>query len=78
VTANCSIARRIIDLVRDLGVSDFCVCSGSRNAPLLAVLATIPDIRLHPFVDERGAAILTELCQVWWSDPFPIATAADS
>ena len=35
---NLEIARRIIDDVRALGVADFCVCSGSRNAPLIAVI----------------------------------------
>ncbi|MEO6260710.1 MAG: thiamine pyrophosphate-binding protein [Thermoanaerobaculia bacterium] len=56
MSSNLSAARSVIDSIRALGVSDFCVCSGSRNAPLLAVLATIPDVRLHTFVDERGAA----------------------
>ncbi len=56
MSTNLSAARSIIDSIRGLGVSDFCLCSGSRNAPLLAVLASIPDVRLHTFVDERGAA----------------------
>jgi len=48
---NLEIARSIIDDVRALGVADFCVCSGSRNAPLIAVIE-----RAHSFVDERSAA----------------------
>ena len=48
---NLEIARRIIDDVRALGVADFCVCSGSRNAPLIAVID-----RAYSFVDERSAA----------------------
>jgi len=32
-----------------------CVCSGSRNAPLLAVLSK-SDLKLWTFVDERSAA----------------------
>jgi len=48
---NLEIARRIIDGVRALGVADFCVCSGSRNAPLIAVID-----RAYSFVDERSAA----------------------
>jgi 2-succinyl-5-enolpyruvyl-6-hydroxy-3-cyclohexene-1-carboxylate synthase len=48
---NLEIARRIIDDVRALGVADFCVCSGSRNAPLIAVIE-----RAYSFVDERSAA----------------------
>jgi 2-succinyl-5-enolpyruvyl-6-hydroxy-3-cyclohexene-1-carboxylate synthase len=48
---NLEIARSIIDDVRALGVADFCVCSGSRNAPLIAVID-----RAYSFVDERSAA----------------------
>jgi len=48
---NLEIARRIIDEVRALGVVDFCVCSGSRNAPLIAVIE-----QAYSFVDERSAA----------------------
>jgi 2-succinyl-5-enolpyruvyl-6-hydroxy-3-cyclohexene-1-carboxylate synthase len=48
---NLEIARRVIDDVRALGVADFCVCSGSRNAPLIAVVD-----RAYSFVDERSAA----------------------
>jgi 2-succinyl-5-enolpyruvyl-6-hydroxy-3-cyclohexene-1-carboxylate synthase len=35
---NLELARRLIDDVRAAGVREFCVCAGSRNAPLLAVL----------------------------------------
>lgn len=52
---NVSSATRLIDAVRSAGVSEFCVCAGSRNAPLLAVLGT-SDARLFSFVDERSAA----------------------
>jgi len=53
---NIELARRTIAAVRSLGVTDFCVCSGSRNAPLLAVLAVTGQIRIYTFVDERSAA----------------------
>ena len=35
---NLADARRVIGLALELGARDFCVCAGSRNAPLLAVL----------------------------------------
>jgi 2-succinyl-5-enolpyruvyl-6-hydroxy-3-cyclohexene-1-carboxylate synthase len=67
--SNLAEARRVIALARELGVRDFCVCGGSRNAPLIAVLGvgrlalgeegSPPDAeRLTPyaFVDERSAA----------------------
>jgi len=47
---NVDVARRLIDDVRALGVVDFCVCSGSRNAPLIAVMNDA-----YSFVDERSA-----------------------
>ncbi len=49
-------AREVIAEICSLGVNEFCVCSGSRNAPLLAVLAVTRGIRLYSFVDERSAA----------------------
>jgi 2-succinyl-5-enolpyruvyl-6-hydroxy-3-cyclohexene-1-carboxylate synthase len=38
---NLELARRLIDDVRAAGVREFCVCAGSRNAPLLAVLGEL-------------------------------------
>jgi len=52
---NVDRASRLIDAVRAAGVGEFCVCAGSRNAPLLAVLGA-SDVRLFSFVDERSAA----------------------
>lgn len=53
---NIELARRTIAAIRSLGVTDFCVCAGSRNAPLLAVLGKTLQIKTHSFVDERSAA----------------------
>ena len=62
---NLDSARRLIDEVRARGARDFCVCAGSRNSPLLAVLGTgvIPSEvegsggwAVFSFVDERSAA----------------------
>ena len=49
---NIATARRIIERVRAAGVTDFCVCGGSRNAPLIAVVSG----NVYTFVDERSAA----------------------
>ena len=35
---NIELARRLIEDVRAAGANEFCVCAGSRNSPLLAVL----------------------------------------
>lgn len=52
---NIERAARLIEDVRAAGVREFCVCAGSRNAPLLAVLGQ-SNARLFTFVDERSAA----------------------
>jgi 2-succinyl-5-enolpyruvyl-6-hydroxy-3-cyclohexene-1-carboxylate synthase len=52
---NIQRAARVIAEVRAAGAEEFCVCAGSRNAPLLAFLGT-SDARLFSFVDERSAA----------------------
>ena len=52
---NLEVAARLIDEVRGAGAEEFCVCAGSRNSPLLAVLGS-SDARLFSFVDERSAA----------------------
>ncbi len=52
---NIAEARRVIEEACRRGATDFCVCAGSRNAPLLAVLGA-SDLRIFSFVDERSAA----------------------
>jgi 2-succinyl-5-enolpyruvyl-6-hydroxy-3-cyclohexene-1-carboxylate synthase len=52
---NIAEARRVIERACARGATDFCVCAGSRNAPLLAVLGA-SDLRVFSFVDERSAA----------------------
>jgi 2-succinyl-5-enolpyruvyl-6-hydroxy-3-cyclohexene-1-carboxylate synthase len=69
--SNLAEARRVIALARELGVADFCVCGGSRNAPLVFVVSSSwfvektttastnyepPTTNLFSFVDERSAA----------------------
>ncbi|HSP34944.1 MAG TPA: thiamine pyrophosphate-binding protein [Thermoanaerobaculia bacterium] len=55
---NLEASRQLIRQMRDAGVDEFCVCAGSRNSPLLAVLGAMSadDVRLFSFVDERSAA----------------------
>ena len=52
---NVERATRVIAEVRAAGAREFCVCAGSRNAPLLSVLGH-SDARMFSFVDERSAA----------------------
>lgn len=53
---NIERARDVLALARAHGARDFCVCAGSRNSPILAVLSAVSDVRLFSFVDERAAA----------------------
>jgi 2-succinyl-5-enolpyruvyl-6-hydroxy-3-cyclohexene-1-carboxylate synthase len=53
---NISRARQLIATMRQQGVDTFCVCAGSRNSPLLAVLSAEKNIDVLSFVDERSAA----------------------
>ena len=41
---NLELARRLIDAVRAAGANEFCVCAGSRNSPLLAVLGEMTTV----------------------------------
>ncbi len=52
---NVGRAMELIRQARQNGVEEFCVCAGSRNSPLLAVLGA-SDARVFSFVDERAAA----------------------
>jgi 2-succinyl-5-enolpyruvyl-6-hydroxy-3-cyclohexene-1-carboxylate synthase len=53
---NMAVARGVIERVRGAGAVDFCVCGGSRNAPLIAALGSMTGVKLYSFVDERSAA----------------------
>jgi 2-succinyl-5-enolpyruvyl-6-hydroxy-3-cyclohexene-1-carboxylate synthase len=52
---NLDSARRLIDAVRGSGADEFCICAGSRNSPLLAILGHAP-VRRYSFFEERSAA----------------------
>jgi 2-succinyl-5-enolpyruvyl-6-hydroxy-3-cyclohexene-1-carboxylate synthase len=52
---NLELAQQLIAGLAARGVREFCVCAGSRNSPLLAVLGA-SSFRLFSFVDERAAA----------------------
>lgn len=52
---NVARARALVEELRAAGADEFCVCAGSRNSPLLAVLGAT-DLLLYSFFDERSAA----------------------
>ncbi|HJQ40009.1 MAG TPA: thiamine pyrophosphate-binding protein [Thermoanaerobaculia bacterium] len=69
---NLDLARRLIDDVRAAGVREFCVCAGSRNAPLLAVLGEA----VYSFVDERSAAFFALGRVKLHGDPVAVVTTS--
>ncbi|HEX2120048.1 MAG TPA: thiamine pyrophosphate-binding protein [Thermoanaerobaculia bacterium] len=72
---NIELARRLIDAVRRAGAGEFCVCAGSRNSPLLAVLGA-SDARLFSFVDERSAAFFALGRMKLHGDPVAVVTTS--
>lgn len=53
---NRSLAQATLQVLIDQGVTEFVVCPGARNAPLLEWLAASPSLRCRYFSDERAAA----------------------
>jgi 2-succinyl-5-enolpyruvyl-6-hydroxy-3-cyclohexene-1-carboxylate synthase len=53
--SNLEIARGILQLARELGVRDCCICAGSRNSPLIVTFAS-SELHVYSFFDERSAA----------------------
>ena len=53
--SNLEIARGVLELVRSAGVEECCICSGSRNSPLIVVFSQ-SDLHVYSFFDERSAA----------------------
>ncbi len=52
---NIELATEIIKKLNDLGVVDFLVCAGARNAPLVKVLSQADGVNVQHFYDERAA-----------------------
>lgn len=68
-------AAGVIAELRAAGVREFCVCAGSRNAPLLAALGA-SDARLFSFVDERSAAFFAIGRIKLHGDPVAVVTTS--
>lgn len=49
-------AKTLIARLTQLGVEDFILCAGARNAPLVKVLGQAKGVNVLPFFDERAAA----------------------
>ncbi|MEK6705892.1 MAG: 2-succinyl-5-enolpyruvyl-6-hydroxy-3-cyclohexene-1-carboxylic-acid synthase [Bdellovibrionota bacterium] len=53
---NSRLAAQVIDLVVNAGVSEFCICPGARNSPLIVhLIERLGSSRLYYFFEERSA-----------------------
>lgn len=55
-TLNMHLAKKTLEEIISQGVSEFCLCPGARNAPLIYPLAHSSQIRLYYWPEERSAA----------------------
>lgn len=55
MNGNASVVRALLDELDALGVREYCVCAGARNAPVIAALAARGS-PVRSFFDERAAA----------------------
>lgn len=53
---NTSLAVEVLEELISLGVSEFCLCAGSRNAPLIYPLVNAPHVKVYHWPEERSAA----------------------
>jgi 2-succinyl-5-enolpyruvyl-6-hydroxy-3-cyclohexene-1-carboxylate synthase len=53
---NLLLAQKILKSCADLGVKEFCLCAGARNAPFIFLLAKAKGVRVFNFFEERSAA----------------------
>lgn len=56
MSGNSELATKVLRKLSRLGVREFCVAAGARNAPLLAPLIASSGVRIWNFFDERSAA----------------------
>ena len=53
---NIELSKQIITQCLENGVSEFCLCAGARNAPLVQVLSFAKNVKIYHFFEERSAA----------------------
>lgn len=53
---NIELSKQVITQCLENGVSEFCLCAGARNAPLVQVLSFTKSIKIYHFFEERSAA----------------------
>lgn len=53
---NGELAYGLLQKILSLGICEFCICPGKRNAPLVTLLAQNPHVRCYYWFEERSAA----------------------
>ncbi len=53
---NIETAKELLEELARWGVSEFAVCAGARNSPLVSVLAKCSNAKIYSFFEERSAA----------------------
>lgn len=53
---NQELSKKILEALAGQGVTEFCVCAGNRNSPLIVSLEASLGVKIYSFVDERSAA----------------------
>lgn len=74
---NGELAKRVIEKLLELGVTQVSLCAGARNSPLLIALQDCPQIRVWHFFEERSAAFFA-LGRSWARNREPVAIITTS
>lgn len=73
---NQALALKVIQSLCEQGVSEFCICPGARNSPLVDLLLQIPTLKRTHFYEERSAAFFA--IGRMKSNPSPVAIVTTS
>lgn len=55
-TTNMQLAKKVLEEIISLGIDEFCLCPGARNAPLVYPLVHSSQVRIYYWPEERSAA----------------------
>ena len=73
---NIQLSELIVKSLVEGGVSEFVVCAGARNAPLIKVLNSISGIRVYNFFEERSAGFFALGCIKRTGRPVAVVTTS--
>lgn len=53
---NIGLAERVVQCLLSSGVTEFCLCAGARNSPLISLFDANPHLKTYHFFEERSAS----------------------